>query len=209
MKIKKKPCIICCEEGDCSDKYIKAKNLCAFHYNIQLPKKKPTKAFKSKSGVGIPSDKRKSLYGAKKGQILDFNADVSVLEGYSMSELRKVCDFWFRKYLMGVLGVKEKGSILCPLTNIKMRVEDAHVCHYIDRARMALRYSEDNCVLCSKYSNTIESRISEEGYKSLHHKKFEDFLGAEKIEKLKTLSQQVVIYTKEDYLCMINKFRNA
>lgn len=207
MKIKKKPCVICCGEGDCSDKYVKAKNMCAFHYNIELSKKKPSKALKSKSRVGISLGNRKSLYGAKKRQILDFNADVSVLEGYSLSELRKVCDYWFRRYLIFCSGVGEKGFILCPLTNIKVRVEDAHVCHFVDRARMSLRYSEDNCVLCSKYSNTIESRISEEGYKSLHHKKFEDFLGAKKIEELKILSQQVVIYTKEDYLCMINKFR--
>ena len=209
MKIKKKPCVVCCEGGDCSDKYIKAKNMCAFHYSIELSKKKPSKALKSESGVGISLGNRKSPYRAKKRQILDFNAEDSVLEGYSVSELRKVCDFWFRKYLMKLSGVGEKGFILCPLTNIKVRVENAHVCHFVDRARMSLRYSEDNCVLCSKYTNTIESRISEEGYKSLHHKKFEDFLGAEKIEKLKTLSEQVVIYTKEDYLCMINKFKST
>ena len=209
MQIKKKPCKICCENGDCSDKYIKARNLCAFHYKTEKAILSPSESSKSKSGMRIPHKGRKFNSGQKKGRILDFNATVDILEGYSISELKRVCDFWFRKYLIVYLGNRGKSFILCPLSNRKVKMQDVQVCHFIDRAKMILRYSEDNCILCSEYSNVYEARIKEEGYKSLHHKKFEEYIGAEKTKKLNNLSQQIVIYTKQDYINMIQKFKSV
>ncbi len=207
VKIKAKPCTECCNSGDCTPKLLKGKGLCDFHYKISRAKIKPLEIRKTKSGVTTPQSSTKFLYGAKKGQILDFTATKEVLETYTISQLRKVCDYWFRRYLIKVGGFEGKDFILCPLTGGRTKMENIHVCHYIDRARMILRYSEDNCVLCSAYTNTFEAHVKEEGFKSLHHKKFEDFLGAEKIEKLNNLSQEVVVYSKDDYINMINKFR--
>jgi len=209
MKIKKKPCAICCENGDCTDKYIKAKNLCAFHYSVAQANKKPSDELKVKSDVRIPLVGRKSRGGAKKGQIFDFNAPISELGGYTLSKLKKVCDYWFRKYMLSVVKGRRGNFIFCPLTEKYYHLEDIHVCHYIDRACLGLRYSEENCILCSKNSNTFEAQVQVDGFKSLHHKKFAEFLGAEKVESLNKLSQTVVSFTKDDYLCLINKFKDA
>lgn len=207
MKIKKKPCTICCENGDCTDKYIKAKNLCAFHYSINKSNNTPPNERKSKSGIRTSLIGTKSRGGAKKGQIFDFNATLSELEGYTLSKLKKVCDYWFRKYMLVSVGMRRGNFIFCPLTEKYYHIEDMHVCHYIDRANLGLRYSEDNCILCSKNSNMFEAQVQVEGYKSLHHKKMEEYLGAKKIEFLKQMSENIVKYTKEDYINNIIKFR--
>lgn len=207
MKIKKKPCTICCENGDCTDKYIKAKNLCAFHYSINKSNNKPPNERKSKSGIRTSLIGTKSRGGAKKGQIFDFNAPLSELEGYTLSKLKKVCDYWFRKYMLSIVKGRRGDFIFCPLTEKYYHIEDMHVCHYIDRANSGLRYSEDNCILCSKHSNMFEAQVQVDGYKSLHHKKFEEYLGAKKIEFLKQISENIVKYTKEDYINNIVKFR--
>ena len=150
---------------------------------------------------------------AKKGGTsylkIDFNAPIEVLESYSTSKLKRVCDYWFRQYLISKAVVNDFGEIYCFLTLSFNAAASTHVCHYIDREYNSTRYSEDNCILCSEYTNIFEAQIEVAGYKSLHHKRFFEYLGKDKVEKLNLLSKEIVSYGKWDYLEMILKFRNG
>lgn len=83
--------------------------------------------------------------------------------------------------------------------------------HFIDRATMSTRYDLDNVWLISSQSNTWDAQVSEEGYKSKHHKDFEDFLiekiGTKKLNNLLDRSNIITIFAKEDYIEVIENFR--
>ena len=198
---KLKTCKQCCEEGDCTGKYLFGHGLCTFHYNMR------SKALKNKSGtVPLPRKdraKKSHTWGLK----INFNAPIEVMESYSTSQLKRVCDYWFRQMLLHRAVKNDKGEIYCVLTSSFNAPDSTHVCHYIDRVFNSTRYSEDNCVLCSGYSNTFESQVESAGHKSLHHKKFSEYLGKDKVEKLNLLSKDIVKYSKRDYLEMIERFR--
>jgi len=198
---KLKTCKQCCEEGDCTGKYLFGHGLCTFHYNMR------NKRLKSKSGTLVLPKKDRAKKGTTATLKINFNAPIEVLESYSTSQLKRVCDYWFRQYLISKATVNDYGEIYCVLTLSFNAAASTHVCHYIDRAFNSTRYSEDNCVLCSEYTNTFEAQIEAAGYKSLHHKKFSEYLGKDKVEKLNLLSKEFVSYSKWDYLEKIEQFK--
>lgn len=100
-----------------------------------------------------------------------------------MATIRVKLDSLFRKVLLKKVKRKD-GLILCPLTNKYLPEQSLHVCHFIPREYTATRYDEDNCILCSVYSNITENSIIENNKKSLHINKFALFLGPEKVEML-------------------------
>ena len=143
----------------------------------------------------------------KKYKKLDFNTED--LENLSNSDLKKVADYELRQYL---LRNHTHQYYTCPLKNKKYPVDQMHACHYIDRQCMALRYNLRNVHLISAISNTFDAQVQVDGYKSKHHKEYEEFLveeyGSEVLDFLSEKSKEVKIFYKEDYIEVINKFRN-
>ena len=143
----------------------------------------------------------------KKYKKLDFNTQD--LENLSNSDLKKIADYELRQYL---LRNHPHQYYACPLKNKKYPVDQMHACHYIDRQCMALRYDLRNVHLISAVSNTYDAQVQVEGYKSKHHKEYEEFLieeyGSEVLDFLREKSKEVKIFYKEDYIEVINKFRN-
>ena len=140
---------------------------------------------------------------------LDYNTED--LESLSNSDLKKVADYWLRQYLLNTTaGFGER--IWCPLKNQSYHKTDIHVCHYYDRGIMSTRYDLVNCHLISSVSNTFDAQVQAEGYKSKHHKEYQEFLiekyGQEEFDKLTERSKQMKIFYKEDYIEIIKKFRN-
>jgi hypothetical protein len=101
-----------------------------------------------------------------------------------ISLLKKEIDILFRKYLLSKAARNTKGLIKCPLTKKWLPPARLDVCHFIDRKWLGTRWDTDNCILCSTYTNQFESSQRAEGFKSLHHKRFEEYLGREKITEL-------------------------
>ena len=143
----------------------------------------------------------------KKYKKLDFNTQD--LESLSNSDLKKIADYELRQYL---LRNHSHQYYTCPLKNKKYPVDQMHACHYIDRQCMALRYNLRNVHLISAISNTFDAQVQVDGYKSKHHKEYEEFLveeyGSEVLDFLREKSKEVKIFYKEDYIKVINKFRN-
>ena len=82
------------------------------------------------------------------------------------------------------------------------------VAHFIDRGVMSTRYDLTNCHLVSKQSNECDAQIPKEGYKSLHHYDYEQYLGEQIVNDLRERSKETKIFYKENYIEIINKFRN-
>ena len=200
---KLKTCKRCCENGDCTGKYLFGHGLCSFHYSMRSK----ASTLRGKSGVSTLLKKDRAKKSTIPGLKIDFNSPIEVLESYSTSQLKRVCDYWFRQLLLYRATVNDYGEIFCVLTLSFNTAASTHVCHYIDRAFNSTRYSEDNCILCSEYTNTFEAQVEAAGHKSLHHKKFSEYLGKDKVEKLNLLSKDVVKYSKWDYLEMIERFK--
>lgn len=150
--------------------------------------------------------KRKPL--KKYNRYFDFRTED--YDSLTVSQLKQQADYFLRQYLLSSTE-NQNGWYTCPLTNKSLRENDLHVCHFIDRSHNCTRYDLRNCHLASAYSNTFESQIKEEGYKSLHHKKYKEFLilkyGKNIIEELLTLKNNFCIFAREDYISIIKKFR--
>lgn len=132
------------------------------------------------------------------------------LESLSNSDLKKLGDYWLRQFLL-----KREGNhsyIFCPLKNKNYPVENMHVCHYEDRANLWTRYDLQNCHLISAQSNTWDSQILVEDYKSLHHKEYSEWIvkkyGEGILEILREKAISTETFRKENYIEAINKFRN-
>jgi hypothetical protein len=143
----------------------------------------------------------------KKYKKLDYNTED--LESLSNSDLKKIADYELRQYL---LRNHPHQYYTCPLKNKKYPVDQMHACHYIDRQCMALRYDLRNVHLISAVSNTYDAQVQVEGFKSKHHKEYEEFLveeyGDAVLYFLREKSKEIKIFYKEDYIQIINKFRN-
>ena len=143
----------------------------------------------------------------KKYKKLDFNTQD--LESLSNSDLKKIADYELRQYL---LRNHSHQYYTCPLKNKKYPVDQMHACHYIDRQCMALRYNLRNVHLISAVSNTFDAQVQVDGYKSKDHKEYEEFLseeyGSDVLDFLREKSKEIKIFYKEDYIEVINKFRN-
>ena len=145
----------------------------------------------------------------KKYKKLDFNTED--LESLSNSDLKKVADYELRNYLLrNTTGFGER--VWCPIKKQSYHKDQIHCCHYYDRAIMSLRYDLRNVHLISAVSNTFDAQVPKEGYKSLHHYDYEQLLikeyGSEVLDSLRERSKEVKIFYKEDYIEVINKFRN-
>ena len=139
--------------------------------------------------------KKKKLY-------IDFNTED--LEKLSLSDLKRTADYWLRQYLLRDKGV----FIKCPIKNRDFYHTNMHVAHFINRDVLNTRYDLDNCHLISEQSNVWDAQIPKEGYKSLHHYDYEMWLGEEKVKILLEKSKIIRKFVKEDYIEIINKFRD-
>lgn len=140
----------------------------------------------------------------KKYKKLDFNTED--LESLSNSDLKKIADYELRQYLLRKEG--DVNYIFCPLKNKNYPKENMQVAHYIDRGIMNTRYNLTNCHLISKQSNEWDAQVPKEGYKSLHHFDYAQYLGEQIVKDLCEKSKELKIFYKEDYIKIINKFRN-
>lgn len=145
----------------------------------------------------------------KKYKKLDYNTED--LESLSNSDLKKLADYWLRQYLIHASSGFGK-KVWCPLKNQSYHVSQMHVAHFYDRGIMNTRYDLMNCHLISSNSNTFDAQMQVEGYKSKHHKEYQEFLikkyGQEEFDKLEERSKELKVFYKEDYINIINKFRN-
>ena len=141
----------------------------------------------------------------KKYKKLDFNTDV--LESLSNSDLKKIADHELRNFLL-----KGETYLWCPIKKRTYHKDKMHCCHFIDRGIMSLRYDLKNVHLISAVSNTFDAQVQAEGYKSKHHKEYEEFLveeyGDTVLDFLREKSKEIKIFYKDDYIEVINKFRN-
>ncbi len=140
---------------------------------------------------------------------LDYNTED--LESLSSSDLQKIADHSLRQYLLRTTENNNE-NYFCPLKKKWYSSNKMHVAHFHDRHRLNTRYSLDNCSLISEQSNMWEAQIPYENYKSKHHYEYEIWLrekiGEENFEKLLQESKKLIIFAKEDYIELINKFRN-
>jgi hypothetical protein len=141
---------------------------------------------------------------------LDYNTEN--LESLSNSDLKKVADYWLRQYLLSNNERDFDAMVRCPIKKQWYQKSNIHVAHYYDRGIMNTRYDLINCHLVSANSNTFDAQVQVEGYKSKHHKEYEDFLiekyGQEEFDKLTERSKEMKIFYKGDYIEIINRFRN-
>jgi len=137
---------------------------------------------------------------------IDFNTED--LESLTHSQLKRVADYWLRQYLLSKADIRN-GRIRCPIKGKWYPINKIQVCHYIDRAIMCLRYDLINCHLISEESNVWDARIQIEGYKSKHHKDYEEYLGEKNIKYLLEMSKNICIFAKEDYISKIKFFKNG
>ena len=139
---------------------------------------------------------------------LDFNTED--LESLSNSDLKKVADYALRQYLLKDLY---RGYYMCPLKKREYSAEYMQVSHFFDRHILQLRYDLFNCHLISKESNEYDSKVMVDGYKSKHHKEYEQWLkneyGEGVIELLESKIDISKPFTKQDYIKTIENFRNA
>jgi hypothetical protein len=145
----------------------------------------------------------------KKYKKLDYHTDD--LESLSNSELKKVADYWLRQYLLETTaGFGER--YWCPLKKQSYHKDQMHCCHFYDRGIMSLRYDLKNVHLISAVSNTFDAQVQVTGFKSKHHREYEDFLakeyGSAGLDYLREKSKELKIFYKEDYIEIINRFRN-
>jgi len=145
----------------------------------------------------------------KKYKKLDY--DTEDLESLSNSELKKIADYELRNYLLRTTA-RMGDRYWCPIKKKSYHKVDMHCCHYVDRGVMNLRYDLKNVHLISAVSNTYDAQVQVEGYKSKHHKEYEEFLiveyGSDVLSFLAEKSKELKVFYKEDYIKVINKFRN-
>ena len=129
------------------------------------------------------------------------------LESLTISDLKKLADYWLRQYLLENTENKN-GYYLCPLTNKRLPENKLHVSHYIDRNCYTLRWDLRNCHLISSNSNTFDAQVQIEGYKSLHHKMYEEFIGEDLVKQLTQESKEQKLLYQSDYIEIIKRLRN-
>ena len=146
----------------------------------------------------------------KKYKKLDYNTQD--LQGLSNSDLKKIADYELRQYLLRKNAREFDGMVRCCIRKEWYQKSNIHVAHFYDRGIMSLRYDLRNVHLISAVSNTFDAQVLKEGYKSLHHYEYEQFLieeyGFDVLDFLREKSKEIKIFYKDDYIEIINKFRN-
>jgi hypothetical protein len=131
------------------------------------------------------------------------------LEEYTTSQLRKIANYYLRKYLLQNSERNGKGEIFCPLKKKWYHEKDMEVSHYISRRCKHLELELDNVILSAKDSNTWDNLIflTEFGV-SQHIKDYTDYIGNDKANKLKELKNKtpIQIMTKDYYINKIKYF---
>lgn len=153
--------------------------------------------------------KRKPLkyYQASK----NFDFSTQDYDKLSISQLKKQADYWMRQYLLRETESRF-GKYFCPLKKAWLPSNQMEVAHFEDRMYMNLRYDLKNCHLVSKQSNSFDAQTPKEGYKSLHHFDYEQFLLEEYGENiLKELQdkKEFHIFARENYIEKIKFFRDV
>lgn len=145
------------------------------------------------------------------GKFIDFETED--FDNLKNNDLKRVADYWQRQYLLKKSKKNGYGQIYCPIKKQFYNRNKMQAAHYIDRAKMCVRYHEDNVWLISSQSNTWDAQKQVEGYKSLHHKEYEEYLiqkiGKKRLKNLFELSKEYCIFDRQDYIDVINKFKNA
>ena len=137
-----------------------------------------------------------------------FDFETEDYDSLKPNQLKRMADYWLRKYLLKTAQRNGLNKIYCPLKKKYYEEEKMNASHFIDRACMGLRYDLNNVHLISEQSNVWDSKVPVEGYKSLHHKEYEEWLGEKTVEILKRNSKNICIFAKEDYIQRIKTFRN-
>ena len=143
-----------------------------------------------------------------KSKAFDFNT--TEYDKLSVSQLKRQADYWLRFYLLETTASFGE-RIWCPLKKQSYHKDQMQVAHFIDRQCMTLRYSLFNCHLISKASNEYDAQIQVEGYKSKHHKEYEEWILQEYepavLDFLREKSKEIKVFQRQDYIEVINKFR--
>lgn len=146
----------------------------------------------------------KQIKSGKKGiKRIDFSTED--LDSLTISQLKRIADYELRQFL---LRQNNSNLYYCPIKKRNFSPENMEVAHFIDRKHLCTRYDLENCQLISKQSNTWDSQVPKEGYKSLHHYDYEMYLGKEKVKKLLEKSKNICIFARQDYINIIKSFRN-
>ena len=140
----------------------------------------------------------------------DFNTED--YDKLSISQLKRLTDFWLRQYLLNTTE-RSGGRYYCPLKQRWYSEDKMNVTHYYDRQIMCLRYSLENTRLVSLQSNQWDAQELVEGYKSKHHKEYEEYLiselGEKNMQELLVKSKKICIFARQDYIDLIEKFRDG
>lgn len=143
--------------------------------------------------------------------MIDFNTEE--LDKLKTSELKRLADYWQRQYLLQKAKRNGLGQIWCPIKKRFYNEDKVQASHFIDRSKMCTRYHENNVWLISEESNVWDAKKLVEGFKSKHHKEYEEFLleeiGEKNIKELLDLSKNYCIFAKKDYIDIINNFKNG
>ncbi len=142
-----------------------------------------------------------------KSKIFDYNT--TDYDKLSISQLKRQADYWLRYYL---IQDTSRNPQYCPIKKRHYNLSEMQVAHYIDRGKsMWTRYDLTNCHMISSQSNMWDAQILVDGYKSKHHKEYQEFLiseyGFEVLEILKKKSENKEIFRRENYIEVINGFR--
>lgn len=137
---------------------------------------------------------------------IDF--DTTDFDKLKISELKRIADYWLRKYLLKNAKRNNLNQVWCPIKERYYNEDKIQASHFIDRACLNLRYNTDNVHLLSEHSNMWDSKIMVEGYKSKHHKEFERYLGEDLVRYLLEESKKIRIFARRDYINTIEKFRD-
>ena len=141
------------------------------------------------------------------------NFNTTEYDKLKISFLKRMADYWLRQFLLNNTKQNAYKQIKCPIKNRYFKPNNMEASHFIDRSVMATRYDLDNVHLISKQSNTWDAQVQVEGYKSKHHKEYEEMLkfklGEKKFEELLDKSKEITIFARKDYIRVIEKFRNG
>jgi len=126
----------------------------------------------------------------------------------SITEKRKKLRNLIRQYFLETSKHNtETGEYYCPLKKRWYPKREMQVAHFIDRNKYCTRYEEDNLLLVSKASNVWDAQKDCEGYKSVHHKDFAEYLGQSTVTRLENLSKGDCRLDSEFINYFINYYR--
>lgn len=130
------------------------------------------------------------------------------LDTLTNNQLKRIADYWLRQYLLRVTPTKW-GKYFCPLVKKYYRGSQMQAAHFIDRSILSTRYDLENVHLVSKQSNMYDAQVVVDGYKSKHHKDYEEFLGKDVTARLLHKSKELKALDKDFYIQTINNFKHG